>query len=93
MSKTTKEKGFQMAIRTYSTATANCLMTDVAGIVSGSMALETSANENTSEPWKKRVPSMGKFLYFFQSERVKKNYDSTNHNLLRLDHRQWLRKL
>lgn len=39
-----------MAIRTYSTATANCLMTDAGGMLSVSMALETSANENTCEP-------------------------------------------
>lgn len=39
-----------MAIRTYSTATANCLMTDDGGMLFTSMALETSANENTSEP-------------------------------------------
>lgn len=39
-----------MAIRTYSTATASCLMTDDGGMSFMLMALETSANENTSEP-------------------------------------------
>lgn len=56
-----------MAIRTYSTATANCLMTDAGGMLSVSMTLQTSANENTSdEPWKKTFPSIRNFYVFLE---------------------------
>lgn len=55
-----------MAIRTYSTATANCLMRDAGGMLSVSMTLQTSANENTSEPWKKTFPSIRNFYVFLE---------------------------